>query len=123
MLGLAEYIARNYKGKVVEVGVGHYFEVAKILAKNGLEVYATDIKDLKTPKEVRYFIDDIRSPKIEIYEGASLIYSIRPPPELFDPIRAVSQNVGADCIIKPLYGDFPQGKLLNYKGTYFYVLK
>ncbi len=123
MLGLAEYIARNYKGKVVEVGVGHYFEVAKILAKNGLDVYTTDIKDVKTPKEVRYFIDDIRLPRIKIYEGASLIYSIRPPPELFESIRAVSQKVSADCIIKPLYGDFPEGKLVNYKGTYFYVLK
>ncbi|MDI9645066.1 MAG: UPF0146 family protein [Archaeoglobales archaeon] len=123
MLGLAEYIIRNYRGKVVEIGIGHYFEVAKILAKNGFEVYATDLKDAKTPKYVKYFIDDVRSPKIEIYRGASLIYSIRPPPEIFEPIRVVSQKVNADCIIKPLYGDFPEGKLVNYKGTYFYVLR
>ncbi|RLG29731.1 hypothetical protein DRN98_08085, partial [Methanosarcinales archaeon] len=49
-----------------------------------------------------YVKDDILSPDIEIYEGADIIYSIRPPEELQVSIARVASAVGADLILKPL---------------------
>lgn len=123
MIELAEYISLNYSGKVVEIGIGHRFDVAVLLAKKGLRVIAVDNKQIKTPKEIEFYVDDVTNPKIEIYERASLIYSIRPPPELFAPIKTLAKKVRADCIIKPLYGDYPGGELRNYKGLYFYLIR
>ncbi len=123
MIELAEYIAAKYSGKVVEVCVGRYFDVALQLVKLGFDVYAVDKHKIPAPPGVKFFVDDVMHPKMEIYEGASLIYSIRPPFELFKAIKELARAVGADCIIKPLYGEYPGGKLVNYKGLYFYVLK
>ncbi|MET1124929.1 MAG: UPF0146 family protein [Archaeoglobaceae archaeon] len=122
MLALAEFIARRYSGKVVEVGIGSYVKVAEELVKRGLDVYATDVVVRKVPRGVRFFLDDVTSPKMEIYEGASLVYSIRPPPELYSAIARVAELVGADCIIKPLH-EVPRGRLLNYRGVSFYLIE
>ncbi len=119
MIRLAEYIAKNYNGKVVEVGIGYYFKVAEYLTKRGLKVIATDIKPLNAP--VDFYVDDIRNPRIEIYQDSTLIYSIRPPLEIVKDILRVSRIVGADCIIKPLYGDYLNVKPKNYKGLSFYI--
>ncbi len=123
MIALAEFIAANYTGKVVEVGVGSYTEVAEYLAKFGFEVVATDVRVRKVPENVKFYLDDVSNPNIRIYEGSSLVYSIRPPAELFGHILRVAASVGADCIIKPLYGEYPGGKLVNYKGLSFYVFE
>ncbi len=118
---LAEYIAANYSGKVVEVGVGSYFEVAERLANAGLKVVTVDIVPRNAPSSVEFYVDDVSKPSMEIYTGASLIYSIRPPPEIFESIKRVAFAVNADCIIKPLYGDFPGGRLVNFRGLAFYL--
>ncbi len=123
MIELAEYIAAKYSGKVVEVCVGRYFDVALQLARLGFDVYTVDKRKIQAPPGVKFFVDDVTCPKMEIYEGASLIYSIRPPFELFEAIKKLARAVGADCIIKPLYGEHPGGRLVNYKGLYFYVLE
>ena len=39
---LAEFIAENYRGRVVEVGVGYFAEVALGLQARGLDVVLTD---------------------------------------------------------------------------------
>lgn len=168
----AEYILKRYTGKVVEVGVGFNFKVAKILSKK-LKVIVTDIKSCtfnirssfdgldyskfswlssaqydhslinstfksssvlenkKTSRikkfvhgDIIYMVDDITNPRIEIYKNSSLIYSIRPPFEIQQDIIKVAKMVNADCIIRPLYGDEPvTGKLINYKGEFFYLIK
>ncbi|WP_456328862.1 UPF0146 family protein [Archaeoglobus sp.] len=123
MLQIAEYIAKNYSGKVVEVGIGRFTAVAELLAKRGFEVVVTDITRRDVPEGCKFYLDDITDPKLEIYEEASLIYSLRPPPELFSAILKVSQKVGADCIIKPLYGDYMEWKVVNYKGVQFYLVR
>ncbi len=123
MIRLAEFIAKCYSGKVVEVGVGNYFAVAERLAANGFEVIATDVRPVKAPKGVKFYIDDVTRPKIGIYAGASLIYSIRPPQELFAAISRLAEVLGADCIIKPLYGEYPEGELVNYRGLSFYLIR
>ncbi len=122
MLRLADYIARNYRGKVVEVGIGWYWDVAISLSKRSFDVVATDIREIPAEGGVRFVIDDVTKPNIEIYRGASLIYSIRPPPELFEAIRRTARAVGADALVKPLHNEFPEGwRLVNFNGLGFYV--
>ena len=115
---LGEYIARNYRGKVVEVGVGRNYEVAKFLKERGFEVVTTDI----APKRDETVKDDVNDPNLEIYRGASLIYSIRPPYEIQRSIVDLARKIGCDAIILPLKGEvIDGGKLVNFRGVSFYV--
>jgi hypothetical protein len=116
---IAGYIAKNYKGKVVEVCVGRNWKTAELLADK-LEVFAVDLVEAKPPSNINFFKDDITSPNLSIYEGASLVYSIRPPPELHSSIVQLAEKAGADCLIRPL-DEFCSGKLVNHRGEYFYV--
>ncbi len=97
---IVSYILSNYKSakKLVEVGVGGETSVYLDLKnKSGIEVLATDI----TRAEGTIF-DDLMLPKIGIYKGADLIYSIRPNPELLTNLRRVAEEVGASLLVRPL---------------------
>jgi len=119
---IAKYIAENYSGKVIEVGIGRNWTAAQILAERGFEVIAVDILDMKSNGKIKYFIDDVTNPDLEIYRNANLIYSIRPPVELYPHIIKLAKIVGADCLIRPLGNEFPDGgRLVNYSGEWFYV--
>jgi len=120
VLQLVEFIATRYK-KVAEIGIGKNTLVAERLMEKGVKVVATDLKPVKT--NVEFYIDDVLNPKIEIYREAELVYSIRPPPELFSAIKMLAEKIHADCLIKPLYGDYADGELVNYKGLSFYFWK
>ncbi len=120
---LAEYIIRNYADaeKIVEVGVGKYTEVIDALRKALLcEVVGVDIAG--GSGIVR---DDVFSPSFDIYRGATLIYSIRPEPELVPQLKKLARAVGSDLIVRPLATDFVDSefRLVNYKGEFFYVLR
>ena len=122
---LAGYIARNYRGRVVEVGVGHYCQVASLLAAQGLQVMLTDreerlVAGLKVEK------DDIFSPRLELYRGAGLIYSIRPPLEMQLAIGVVAGEVGADVLIRPLMEEVARlpgfsRRLVNWGDASFFL--
>ena len=117
---IAEYILKNYSGKVVEVCIGNYFRVAEKLSKK-LNVVCVDIKP-KRISRIRFYVDDIMKPNLSIYKNAELIYSLRPPLELYNHIVNVSKAVKADCLIRPFGNEFSNnGKLINYKGERFYV--
>ncbi|MFN3384564.1 MAG: UPF0146 family protein [Archaeoglobaceae archaeon] len=120
MLPLAEFIAQRYK-RVAEIGIGNNVAIAELLKSKGVSVVATDIKKVNT--SVEFYLDDVFNPRLEIYRGVELIYSIRPPPEMFHAIIRLSKLLDVDCIIKPLYGDYCDGKLVNYKGVSFYIWK
>ncbi len=123
MLQIAEYIAKNYKGKIIEIGIGYYWDVAIELIKRGLDVIAVDVKEIPV-RHVKFFRDDIINPNLSIYEGSSLIYSIRPPPELHNYIISIARSVHADCIIRPFGNEYcVGGRLVNYKGERFYLFK
>lgn len=116
----AEYIWNNYREKrIVEVGIGPNDRVFRNLLSRGMNVIATDV----TPRRGIY-IDDITKPNEEIYAGADLIYSIRPPPEMYPYLKNMARRIGADLIIKPLSTD-PSGggTLIGYKKTTFYLFK
>ncbi len=108
--------------KVVEVGAGKFLEVADNLQKHSkMNIILTDIK----PSHEGVIQDDITQPNLRIYDGASIIYSIRPPMELHQAIMDLAQSIGAILIIKPLTGDDINTKqkmrLVNYEKTVFYI--
>jgi hypothetical protein len=120
---IAEYILSRYTGKVVEIGIGYYPTVALMLSEK-LDVIATDSREVRVPSRVKFFVDDIFDPDLRIYQNASLIYSIRPPPELYKPLVSLAEKVEADCLIRPFANEAPEGgKLLNYKGERFYIFR
>jgi hypothetical protein len=119
----SEYIIANYKDAslIVEVGVGGFPLVALTLKEHlNMDIIMTDIK----PYHDEVVVDDITNPNLDIYSGATLIYSIRPPEELQNHIKKVAESVGADLIIKPLSTEFINSdaslKLINYKKAIFY---
>ncbi len=106
----AKFVAENYAGagKIVEVGVGHRIDIA-IDVKTRLpntEVVVTDedesrIRNHRIPN-VKAVIDDIVNPRLAVYAGAGLVYSIRPPVELVPSLVSLSRRVGADLFVVPV---------------------
>ncbi len=120
---LSDYIIANYKNasRIVEVGVGGFPLVALTLQEHlNMDIIMTDIK----PYHDQVVVDDITHPDLNLYRGASLIYSIRPPEELQPHIKMVAESVGADLIFKPISTEFIKPdkdmKLINYKKAIFY---
>jgi len=122
---LAEFIAENYRGRVVEVGVGYFADVALGLQARGLDVVLTD-KEERFLGSLRVEKDDIFSPRLELYRGASLLYSIRPPLELQLAMGLLAAKLGADVLVRPLMEEVTelQGfsrRLVNRGEARFYL--
>lgn len=98
---LVEFIAENYSGRVVEVGAGYVPEVALGLLARGLDVVLTD-KEERLLGSLRVEKDDIFSPRLELYRGSSLIYSIRPPLEMQLAMGLLALQIGVDVLVRPL---------------------
>ena len=98
---LAEFIAENYRGRVVEVGAGYFAQVALSLQARGLDVVLTD-KEERVLGGLRVEKDDIFAPRLELYRGASLLYSIRPPLEMQLAMGLLAAKLGADVLVRPL---------------------
>lgn len=94
---LAEFIRSHYRGRIVEIGIGHCGEVARLIPN----LIATDIHPVSIDG-VTTVCDDIFDPKEELYQGASLLYSIRPPFEVQIAMGDLALRIGADLLIKPL---------------------
>jgi len=60
---------------------------------------------------------------MEFYEGAVVLYSVRPTPEIMKPILGLSRKTGIPLVLLPLSGDsVPKGlRLVNYRGLAIYV--
>ena len=118
----------NKSFKIIEIGIGYYFNVAKSLNNHeNLNLIVIDAnKDAidKAKKEgLNAFVDDIFEPKLDVYKDADLIYSIRPPRDLQPFILNICKKYSIPLLIKPLYGETPINdlKLINYKGNALYV--
>lgn len=97
--------------KIIEVGVGRspyvLLQLKSLLPD--AEIMATDID----PEAVRglnemgikSLIDNLFEPDERIYEGADLIYSIRPPFELIPKLVELSSRISADILAVPLSED------------------
>jgi len=109
---LVEYIARQYSSasKIVEIGVGWLPDVALELKKKlqDTEIIVVDINNSiidgyrNLYNNIECLKDDVFEPKRRIYQAASLIYAIRPSPELHDKITELGMNVKADVLIRTL---------------------
>jgi len=122
---LAEYIAQNYTGRVVEVGAGHMPDVALAVRARGLDVLLTD-REEELAGGLAVVADDIFSPKMEIYRGASLLYSIRPPLELQLAMGQVAARTGADVLVRPLGDEVAElpgltRRLVNFGQARFFL--
>jgi hypothetical protein len=116
--GLIEYLSCNYQ-QVVEVGIGLYPKVALALQNRGLKVGATDIQPEFVGLPVEF--DDIRSPRLYLYDGAQAIYAVRPPLELLPYLKGLANKLAVDLIVKPLADEPVDGFLINRGGSYFYL--
>lgn len=116
--GLIEYLSLHYR-KVVEIGIGSYPKVALALQARGLQVAATDIQPEFVGVPVEF--DDIRSPRLDLYEGAQAIYAVRPPLELLPSLKGLANKLAVDLVIKPLASEPVDGLLINHGGSFFYL--
>jgi uncharacterized UPF0146 family protein len=123
---IVKFIKNNYFGKVVEIGVGLQYNVAIKLSEY-VKVIVSDIIDInQIDKKISsmYVKDDISNPRLSIYKGASLIYSIRPPIEIQTDIINLAYKVGSDALIRPLGSEIVKDvrlKLKNFGKAAFYV--
>ena len=117
--GLVNYIADKYDS-AVEIGVGHFPDVAFALLDKGVRVTATDIIPFDY-KGLKVAVDDITLPDLSLYDRINLIYSLRPPPELVFYMVKLAKTLSAVLIIKPLASEYPGGKLISHGNTTFFM--
>jgi len=95
---IGEYIAKHYT-RTVEVGIGKNTETACMLLDSGASVRCIDVMDVEVPERLCFALDDIFSPDISLYEGADLIYAIRPAIEMIPPLLAIARTINCDLIV------------------------
>lgn len=104
---LVEFITLNYSRarKIVEVGVGSRIDVAERIKEAFplADILATD-KDTRSirshgTKKLRLVADDVMFPRIPVYQGASLIYSIHPPVEIIPAVIELASRIRADLLV------------------------
>lgn len=107
---IIDWIQQNYTGarKIVEVGVGHRIDVAERLSQvlPRTEVLVTDkdeswVRSRKTQR-IRAIADDVMFPSLNLYEHASLVYSLNPPGEILTALETLANRVGADLLVVPI---------------------
>lgn len=117
--GLVNYISDRYSS-AVEIGIGHFSDVAFALLKKGMQIFATDVLPFKY-NGLRVIADDIMEPDLTVYTDIDLLYSLRPPPELIYYMVKLTRRLKADLIVKPLSPDYFEGKLLRHGNTTFFL--
>jgi uncharacterized UPF0146 family protein len=105
---IVEFVRDNYTRKIVEVGVGHRMNVAEKLKETmpTTEVLVTDIQESVirsyNGSTVRAIVDNVFSPRLQVYQGASLIYSLNPPIEIIPALEELAEDIGADLLVKSI---------------------
>ena len=111
------------KTKIVEIGAGKFQTISKNLSENeNIDIVMTDI-DSANENIIK---DDVFNPNMSIYNGADILFSIRPPAELQEAIMKIRDEVNATLIIKPLFNEdlnmkTKKMKLKNYNRASFYI--
>ena len=111
------------KTKIVEIGAGKFQTISKNLSENeNIDIVMTDID----PANENIIKDDVFNPNMSIYNGADILFSIRPPAELQEAIMKIRDNANATLIIKPLFNEdlnmkTKKMKLKNYNRASFYI--
>ena len=111
------------KTKIVEIGAGKFQIISKNLSENeNIDIVMTDI-DSANENIIK---DDVFNPNMSIYNGADILFSIRPPAELQEAIMKIRDEVNATLIIKPLFNEdlnmkTKKMKLKNFNRASFYI--
>ena len=95
---IGEFISRHYRS-VVEVGTGRNFVAARLIRDAGIPVRCTDIRPIPPEDGMTVERDDVFSPDIGLYQGADLIYAIRPGVEMVPALIALAERTGADLLV------------------------
>jgi uncharacterized UPF0146 family protein len=116
---LVNYIADRYES-AVEIGIGHFPDIAFALLERGIKLFATDVHPFRY-NGLKVITDDIMEPDLSAYTVVDLIYSLRPPPELIPYMVCLAKRILADLIVKPLSSEYPGGQLIRHGNTLFYL--
>jgi uncharacterized protein len=95
---VGRYIAGTYR-HAVEVGIGRNPDAARIVSGAKKLLRTTDIKKIPAQEDLFFVADDVFSPDISLYEGADVIYAIRPAIEMIPPLLALAERAGCDLVV------------------------
>jgi uncharacterized UPF0146 family protein len=95
---IGRYIVDHYRN-VVEIGVGNNFEAARVIHNERVEILCTDIGERDPPPGIRFVLDDVTYPSMDLYQGADCIFAIRPGEEMMLPLIALASGIGADLLV------------------------
>jgi len=95
---VGEYVAAHYS-RPVEVGVGRNTGAAVLLQKAGIGIRCTDVKVVFVPEGIPFRVDDVFSPDLSWYEGADVIYAIRPGVEMVPPLIELAKTLNCDLLV------------------------
>ena len=132
---VASYISSHYSGaeKIVELGVGFApwtaLELRRLLPHTRIIVVDKNPEALRnlSGKGLEPLLDDLLTPTLEHYLGASLLFSIHPPPELLPPMLRLAGRVRAALLVKPLsediylYGFHPPWRRIRLESTVIFL--
>jgi uncharacterized UPF0146 family protein len=118
---LVDWIKQNYSDarKIIEIGVGHRIDVAQQVSEAlpRAEILVTDTNEQlvrsRKPGRIRAIADDVMFPSLNLYQGASLIYSLHPPGEILHALEKLANGIGADLLVVPISDerhDLPQDR-------------
>lgn len=97
--------------RIVEVGAGQHTDEAMAFARAlpGCRVVVTDtdVRVLRAMPPLWAEVDDVTRPRLDIYEGAALVYGVRLPEDLHGPAATVARQVGADFALRLLGDEAP----------------
>ena len=95
---VGRYIAGNYL-HAVEVGIGKNTDAAQIVSGAGKLLRSTDVKKMPVPEDLAFIVDDVFSPDIAWYQGADVIYAIRPAIEMIPALIELAERVNCDLVV------------------------
>ena len=95
---IGEYIAARYR-RAVEVGIGNNPEAARLVKSAGALMRCTDIRPGIRHEGLDVVTDDIFEPDLRLYEGADLIYAVRPGVEMVPPLIALADRIDSDLLV------------------------
>jgi uncharacterized protein len=95
---VAGYLVSHYC-RAVEIGIGRNTHAAECLSQAGVLLRSTDVKSQKIPPRLNFTLDDVFEPDLSLYQGADVIYSIRPAPEMVPPMIDIARAVNCDLIV------------------------
>ena len=91
------YIRDHYRS-AVEIGFGGKTIAAEIIQEAGIPVLCTDVHSYPTTA-VPAVVDDVFSPTLSYYQGADVLYAIRPGCEMIPPMMELAERTGAELIV------------------------